>query len=128
VILVVDDSSDIGRTLCRLFTINGYPCEWVPDGPTGLARVRSHPPEQPLLVVLDETMPDMSGLEVLQHLRSDPATKRTPVVLYTAAAEESTRRRAMSLSVLEWLRKGSAAALEEIMRCYERVGGARQQP
>jgi hypothetical protein len=33
----------------------------------------------------------------------------------------------MSLSILAWLRKGSAAALEEIMRCYERVGGAKQE-
>jgi CheY-like chemotaxis protein len=125
-ILLIDDNSDIGRSIARLLGIKGYPCEWVSDGATGLARIRSHPPEQPLLVVLDEMMPDMSGLEVLQQIRSDSATEHTHVVMYTAGFDMAKQERAMSLLASAWLYKGNGTAIEEIIGWYERVGGVQQ--
>jgi DNA-binding response OmpR family regulator len=126
-ILVVDDNADIGRFLCRLLKVKGYPCEWASDGATGLGRIRAYPSKQPLLVVLDEMMPHLSGMDVLQQLRSDPATERTAVLMYTAGIDLAKQGKAMALSALAWLYKGDGTAVDEIIHWYERVGGVKRQ-
>lgn len=45
--------------------------------------------DQPELVLLDLGMPQMSGLEVMQHMRDDPRTFFVPVVMLTSASEQS---------------------------------------
>src|SRR5689334_4558203 len=131
VILIVDDFEDGARAMCLLLTRAGYPCDWVPSGPDALARVRAHPPEQPLLVVLDEMMPGMSGVEVLRAIRAEPAIAQTPVIFHTAGFDIRRRDEAMTLGAGAWLLKGGAGTggvdenLKAIMEWYERVGGAR---
>ena len=61
------------------------------DGPSGLDAVRT---ESPDLLVLDIGLPGMDGWQVLDHIRSDQATRSLPVVVLTAHAEEESRRRA----------------------------------
>ncbi|MCU0613026.1 MAG: ATP-binding protein, partial [Candidatus Eisenbacteria bacterium] len=53
------------------------------DGAAGIAMARAHAPD---LVLLDIRLPDMSGVEVLRAIRSDPTTLRLPVVVVTASA------------------------------------------
>lgn len=48
-----------------------------------------NPDEQPELVLLDLNMPKMDGLQVLNHMRSDPRTFFVPVILLTSASEQS---------------------------------------
>ncbi len=48
-----------------------------------------HPLEPPELVLLDLGMPKMDGLQVLQRMRSDPRTALIPVIMLTAASEQS---------------------------------------
>ena len=45
--------------------------------------------EQPELVLLDLGMPQMNGLQVMQHMRNDPRTFFVPVVMLTSASEQS---------------------------------------
>lgn len=130
-ILIVDDFRDGGEAMCRLISARGYPCEWIGGGPEALAKIRAHPAEQPLLVVLDEMMPDMSGTEILQVLRGDPATARTPVLFHSAGFDLAKRDEALTLGALAWLLKGGTAGadvqsvLNTIIDWYERVGGVR---
>ena len=81
-ILIVDDYQDGAEALCRVLTRRGYPCQWVPGGREALAMIRAHPPEQPLLIVLDEMMPDISGMEVLREIRSKKP--KLPILVLTA--------------------------------------------
>jgi CheY-like chemotaxis protein len=122
-ILLVDDFADGREALCGLIGAWGYPCQGAGNGHEALAFIRSHPPEQPLLVVLDSMMPDMSGIEVLQQIRSDPKIAPTPVVMFSAGFNTARRDEAITLGAAAWILKGSIEGIKEVCRCYERVGG-----
>ena len=130
-ILIVDDYQDAAEALCRLIRRCGYACQCVLGGHEALALIRAHPPEQPLLVVLDEMMPEMSGIEVLRAIRADPAIKQTTVIMFSAGFDIAKREEAMSLGAAAWLLKGGGhgaeidAVIKTICDWYERVGGAK---
>lgn len=44
--------------------------------------------EPPVVILLDNHMPRMSGLEVLRHIKADPNLKTIPVVMLTSSSEE----------------------------------------
>jgi two-component system chemotaxis response regulator CheY len=90
-ILVVDDSNLSRKTSRRLLEASGHR---VLDAADGLAALERYSLERPDLVLLDVTMADMNGLEVLQHLRAiDPAAR---VVMVTADVQTSTRELALA--------------------------------
>jgi putative two-component system response regulator len=59
----------------------------------------------PDLVLLDVMMPDVSGLQILEILRSSPLTAYTPVVVLTAVPEDDVKRTALSLGANDFLSK-----------------------
>lgn len=90
-ILVIEDSAVIRRLIEVCLRAADLEILMREDGPSGLAAVRS---ESPDLLVLDIGLPGMDGWQVLDHIRSDSATRSLPVVVLTAHAEEESRRRA----------------------------------
>jgi two-component system phosphate regulon response regulator PhoB len=79
-ILAVDDSPD-ALTILRLFlSAEGF--DVVTAG--GVAEALLHVQEQlPDLIITDYAMPDRSGLDLCQHLRSHRQTRHIPIVLHT---------------------------------------------
>lgn len=59
------------------------------QGQLGLDLARQHAPQ---LILLDVTLPDLTGLEVLRRLRQSAATASTPVLMITADASDLTHR------------------------------------
>lgn len=85
-ILVVDDSSLSRRVSRRILEDAGHVVTDVADGLTALERYAL---DRPDLVLLDVTMTEMDGLEVLRQLRAmDPVAR---VVMATADVQTSTR-------------------------------------
>jgi two-component system chemotaxis response regulator CheY len=85
-ILVVDDSALSRKISRRILEEAGHA---VDDAADGLAALERYALGRPDLVLLDVTMNDMDGLEVLRQLRAmDPAAR---VVMATADAQTSTR-------------------------------------
>jgi CheY-like chemotaxis protein len=132
-ILIVDDTIDSGEAFCRLLRRQGYPCECVASGREALAYIRAQSPEQPLLVVLDQMMPEISGIETLEQIRADPRIKQTNVIMFSAVFDAALRDEAITLGAAAWLLKGGGydagidRVLNTIVQWYERVGGAKQQ-
>jgi CheY-like chemotaxis protein len=130
-ILIVDDYPDAAEALCRLLRHEGYPATTLSDGRSALAYIRSHPPEMPLLVVLDQMMPGFDGTAVLREIRSDPKIAHTAVLFHTAGFDVEKREEAMTLGAVAWLYKGGAASLsipetiKSIGHWYEKVGGVK---
>lgn len=85
-ILVVDDSSLSRKISRRILEEAGHTVE---DAADGLAALERYALARPDLVLLDVTMNEMDGLEVLRQLRAmDPVAR---VVMATADAQTSTR-------------------------------------
>ena len=85
-ILVVDDSALSRRVSRRILEAAGHAVAEVPDGLTALERYALDKPD---LVLLDVTMAEMDGLEVLRQLRAmDPEAR---AVMATADVQTSTR-------------------------------------
>ena len=87
-VLLVDDDDTVRRFFVRALTRAGFEVDEAHDGPAGMAQIAQHLPS---VVVLDNRMPGMTGLQVLDELRSDPQTRTLPVILVTAQGEIEER-------------------------------------
>jgi DNA-binding response OmpR family regulator len=85
-ILVADDDGDILELIAFKLSAAGHELIKATDGATALTEARRVVPD---IVVLDVAMPGMSGLDVCRELRSDAVTSAIPVILLTAAGQES---------------------------------------
>jgi DNA-binding response OmpR family regulator len=84
-ILIVDDNMDIRATTRRVLERHGFVVREAGSGRSALDRLEIDPPA---LVLLDLMMPEMSGLQVLERMRRNPATAHVPVILLTAVDED----------------------------------------
>lgn len=80
-ILIVDDVMSNVLLLKVLLTNEKFAIATASNGRQALEQVEK---ENPDLVLLDVVMPDMSGFEVAQHLKSNPQTAEIPIIFLTA--------------------------------------------
>jgi two-component system, OmpR family, phosphate regulon response regulator PhoB len=84
-LLMADDESGV-RSLVRMtFESDAYEILEASDGNQALKLAREH---QPDLVLLDVTMPGMSGFDVCRSLKEDPETQQIKVIMPTARAQQ----------------------------------------
>jgi len=84
-VLIADDDADIRDLVAFKLEQANLDVVAVGDGVSALQAVRTHHPK---LVVLDVSMPGMSGLDVCRMLRADPQTKDILVLMLTARVQE----------------------------------------
>jgi len=102
-ILLVDDDPTV-RTLARvLLEKNGFRVTEVGDGPEAIAHFNGE--EECALVVLDLNLPTLSGLEVLERLRSTASTAGIPVVVLTGSEGDEAEIDAMNAGADDYIRK-----------------------
>ena len=82
--LVVDDSTAVRLYLRKILVPHGFEVAEARNGGEGLERVREQPVD---LVLLDWNMPVMSGLELLQHIRSEPGVGSPCVMMVTSESD-----------------------------------------
>jgi DNA-binding response OmpR family regulator len=105
-VLVVDDDPDIRELITWKLTQAGYTTLAVADGQAALAAATSGGPGgTPDLILVDWMMPMMTGIEVCQALRDNPATARVPIILLTAKAQEVEVERGFAAGVDDYIVK-----------------------
>ena len=80
-ILLVDDRIEMLGIHAAYLRKHGYRTLLAENGMTGLKFARAY---RPALIVLDHSMPDLTGVEVARELKADPATAGIPILLMTA--------------------------------------------
>ena len=83
-IVVIDDDADLTKMLRTYFSLEGFAIRVAHNRSEIVATLRE--PGRPDLVLLDVTLPDTDGFEVLASMRRHPALKEVPVVMLTARA------------------------------------------
>jgi DNA-binding NtrC family response regulator len=86
-VLVIDDDPAIVQLLSSFFEVDqdGYLVDTALNGEKGLVALAAHRPD---VVLLDISMPGMSGLEVLKQIHAIDAS--IPVIMVTAAPHQTT--------------------------------------
>lgn len=101
-IVLAEDEDDIRHNLERLLRLEGFKVWAAPNGQQALDLIRQH---QPALVLSDVMMPVMTGHQLIQQLRADPALAHVPVILLTARADRQDVREGMNLGADDYLTK-----------------------
>jgi len=114
-ILVVDDEPDVVDLIGFNLHARGYEVIAARNGLEALLKARRY---QPDLIVLDVMMDGMDGLSVCEILRTQPSTKRIPVIIVTAAAGEMAKLNSFSAGATDFMTKPFSP--QELVR---KVGG-----
>ncbi len=100
--LVVDDSITMRRVTQRLLERNNIRVITAKDGVEAVGVLRDHRPD---IILLDIEMPRMDGYEFATHVRNNPETVDTPIIMITSRVSENHKARAIELGVNDYLGK-----------------------
>jgi two-component system phosphate regulon response regulator PhoB len=101
-ILVVEDEEDINTVLQEGMRLAGYEAIGALTGSDALREIDRRLPD---LVLLDQMLPDIDGLELCRQLREAPRTKRLPIIFLTARAGEEARVRGLAIGADDYVVK-----------------------
>ena len=101
-ILVVDDTADNLDLMAGLLQ-DRYRVKVAINGEKALQIARSGSP--PDLILLDIMMPGLSGYQVCEQLKQDPATKDIPIIFLTAMAATEDETRGLELGAVDFITK-----------------------
>ena len=104
-ILVVDDMAAMRKILKTLLAQLGYKnVDEAEDGKQALEKLRQNPDKYGL-VITDWNMPNMTGIELVQAIRSDEKLKHLPVLMVTAEAKKENVLMAIKAGVNNYIVK-----------------------
>lgn len=104
VVLIVEDNHDDQLfLLANLKKRDSYTVTCVSDGAAALKYLEGNP--QPVVIILDLSLPKISGHDVLTQIRSSDKTKHIPVVVLSSSKEMVDVHRAYTLGCNSYLYK-----------------------
>ncbi len=114
-VLVVDDEPNIVLSLEFLMQQAGFDVVTAEDGEGALTSVEDSPPD---LILLDISLPGISGFDVLEQLRQDPRHARLPIIMLTAHGREVEREKGLALGADDYVTKpfSTQALVEKVKR------------
>jgi len=101
-VLVVDDEPNILLSLEFLMEQAGFDVFTAGDGETALEVIQL---EHPDLVLLDISLPGISGFDVLEKIRSSDDFKKLQVIMLTAHGREIEREKGLALGADDYITK-----------------------
>ncbi len=118
-VLVVDDMSTSRAIMLQALDALGIrDAAYATNGRAGLLQAQN---DRPDLVLSDLHMPEMNGLELLQHIRADPSIARMGFILVTGRGDDSVLREGRALGMNNFLAKPFTPA--RFRDCLEAVVG-----
>jgi len=113
-VLVVEDNELNLRLFCDLLRAHDYEMEPVRDGREAVERAHAFHPD---LIIMDIQLPHVSGLELIEQIKTDEALKAIPVMAVTAYAAKGDEERIRAAGAEAYVSKPIS-----VMRFVEAVG------
>jgi len=102
-ILMVDDDVEITKAVQAIITTTGHDFQFTNDPRDGLKLIREDNHD---MVILDLSMPEVSGIDIVNDLAKDGTIKRKKIVIMTASASgDDELKHLVELGVHSFLRK-----------------------
>ena len=100
-ILIVDDDGIVLRILEKVLTKAGHGILLAANGEDALVQSRNHPD----LILLDLQLPDMSGFEICQAIKSRKDTKDIPIIMITSDVSSESLEIAFKAGAIDYIVK-----------------------
>lgn len=122
-VLIVDDTNFVRELYAKMLSTSGYRTVVAKGGVEALALLAKQEVD---LVLLDYTMPQMNGVEVLLRMRQNPKTAKVPVIILTASDLREHEKLGMMAGADDYITKPvpRGALLERIGRILEARRGS----
>ncbi|MBW6431991.1 response regulator [Patescibacteria group bacterium] len=101
-LLLIEDDKHLAEMYAKKFQNSGFEVTITKNGPTGIEEAKKNKYD---VLVLDIMLPGISGIEVLELLRTDVKTAKIPVVIYTNSGDEEHKKKAMYYGADEYILK-----------------------
>lgn len=117
-VLLIDDDTVFAALLRREFGVQDIPFAYASSGKEGLEMLKKD--TKPNIILLDISMPDMDGFEVLERLQRDPELSEIPVVIMSNFGRESDIEWGKKIGAHKFVEKISLIPSEIVdMACEE---------
>lgn len=114
-VLIVDDDSDNAALLSLMLRRGGHAAVTASGGRRALEITRSVRPD---VILLDASLPDISGYDTCRQLRAQPSTASVPILFLSAHTDPASRKRALEAGGTGYLTKpiGPKELLDEVRK------------
>ena len=103
-ILVIEDDLDIAESIRYNLQRDGFETIIAHEAKSGATAAR-RASDAPALIILDLMLPEMSGLDLCQQLKTDPLTRNIPILILSAKAAESDKIMGFELGADDYVTK-----------------------
>lgn len=101
-VLIVDDSASMRQLVTFALKGAGYDVVAAVHGKDALDKIKATKVE---MVITDLNMPEMDGIQLIKNIRSNAATRFTPVVMLTTESQEGKKQEGKQAGATGWLVK-----------------------
>lgn len=128
--IVLIDDSETNLAVLRSLTLKALPgqctCDVFKQSEEALDHLMLGAAD---LVIVDYSMPKMTGVEIIKRLRASPQHALTPVIMVTGSMETAVRKRALEVGATDFLTKPlNAGAYQDLIRRTLVKGAAPLEP
>ena len=123
-ILICEDEPDMRGILQSMVESADYEVITAEDGQMSLDLAIK---EKPDMILLDLVMPKLSGFEVLEKLRYNPATQDIPVIILSNLGQEKEVSKGKALGAVDYLIKADVHLTEILDKIGKYIGGKKSE-
>jgi len=118
-VLIIEDEADAAELFAEMMRVSGFRVRKTSSSAPAISMMTT---EKPDVVLLDIMMPEVSGMDILQQMRSDPALANIPVVVVSAKSMPADIKNGMEAGASTYLTK--PVGFLELKEAVERALGS----
>lgn len=118
-ILVIEDDKFLRELLVRKLASEGFDVQNAIDATAAYAILAQR---KPTIILCDLILPEVSGFEILQHIKADPKVSDVPVIILSNLGQKEDTDRAMALGAKDFMVKANFTLDEIVAKVRATIG------